>query len=304
MPVASLFGILSSPSFPRSGVRAGEAVEVVWCLGWTGEAVAVVKLGPFVLGLLLRFARASSGTSGEVSRGLYRSLWFVSSWRVLLFSGGAGGTEVAWLRWLVLGSGAGQLVVSRWRIWRGWAILVAVGVEFGGGDGLAVFVQLSRSRCSATGGSCGFRHEMESSLFQGERWSGFFFGGFVGDEGRLAIWRFSSVYLCCCAWFEFGCTKLRLEGAVGVVAEVVMWFEVVRSGCSEPDRKRFELGVCRRPMFFQCVADPLLRNWWLLRLVKAFWRGVPPLSGFVIDGVFFAGVRAGGVLGRWREVED
>ena len=60
------------------------------------------------------------------------------------------------------------------------------------------------------------------------------------------------------------------DGVVGVGAEVVLWFEVVGSGCSGLDRKRFELGVCRRPMIFQCVADPLLRNWWLLRLVKAF----------------------------------
>jgi hypothetical protein len=98
--------------------------------------------------------------------------------------------------------------------------------------------------------------------------------------------------------------RLSRVDAVGDAAEVLTWLAMVGSGCSGPDRMRFELGVCRRPMFLQCVADPLLRNWWTLRLVKAFWRGVPPLPGFVFDGVFFAGVRAGGVQGRWCEVED
>ena len=74
------------------------------------------------------------------------------------------------------------------------------------------------------------------------------------------------------------------DGAAGDAAEVVLWLEMAGSGCPWPDRKRFELGVCRRPMIFQCVADPILRNWWLLRLVKAFWRGVHPFP--------------------WREVED
>ena len=56
-------------------------------------------------------------------------------------------------------------------------------------------------------------------------------------------------------------------------------------------------------LVFLIGLDLVLWGWWLLRLVKAFWRGVPPLPGFVID-VFFAGVRAGGVAGPWREVED
>jgi hypothetical protein len=121
----------------------------------------------------------------------------------------------------------------------------------------------------------------------------------------LRVWGWCGVIPACVVG---GCCRLYrssvpadLQGRVA--AEVVLRHVVVGSGCSGSDRKWFELGVCRRPMFLQCVADPLLRNWWLLRLVKAFWRGVPPLPGFVID-VFFAGVRAGGVAGPWREVED
>ena len=48
---------------------------MVWCLGLTGEAAVVVKLWVFVLDLLLRFARASSGAGGEDSRGSYRSVF-------------------------------------------------------------------------------------------------------------------------------------------------------------------------------------------------------------------------------------
>ena len=59
----------SSPSFPRSGVRVGEVVEVVWWLSLAGEAVVPVKRRPFVPGFLPRSVGVGSGADGGFSGG-------------------------------------------------------------------------------------------------------------------------------------------------------------------------------------------------------------------------------------------
>jgi hypothetical protein len=92
-------------------------------------------------------------------------------------------------------------------------------------------------------------------------------------------------------------------GAGGGAAEGVGRFAGEGSGLLWPDRKRLELGVCRRPMSFQYVSDPVLRSWWLLRLFKAFWLGVHPPPRFVVVGAFVA-VRAGGGSSRRLEVDE
>jgi len=71
-----------SPSVPRPGVVlrgcVGEVVEMVLCPCLTGEAVAAVELGLFVLGPLPCSAGASSGAGGEDSGDLYRSWWLAA----------------------------------------------------------------------------------------------------------------------------------------------------------------------------------------------------------------------------------
>jgi len=93
-------GVWSSPSFPRSGVRVGEVVEVAGCLCLVGEAVAPAKLGLFVPGPLPCSASACSGVGGEVSGVRFRSGWpaaVVSLWTASP-DGGGGDAEVrGWL---------------------------------------------------------------------------------------------------------------------------------------------------------------------------------------------------------------
>ena len=67
--MASVCWSWSSPSFPRSGVRVGEVVEVVWWLSLAGEAVVPVKWCLFVPGFLPRSVGAGSGADGGFSGG-------------------------------------------------------------------------------------------------------------------------------------------------------------------------------------------------------------------------------------------
>ena len=93
-------------------------------------------------------------------------------------------------------------------------------------------------------------------------------------------------------------------GRVDVAVEVGERSAAEGSGCSKPDRRRDGLGVRRRLMFVIFLLDPVLRNRWILQLVKAFGLGVLPSPGIGVDGDFFAGVRAGGGRGRRCEDED
>jgi hypothetical protein len=92
----------------------------------------------------------------------------------------------------------------------------------------------------------------------------------------------------------------RRSGVCG--GEEVVWCVWKGSGPG-PDLELAEIGECRRLMFV-CVLDPVLRGWWLLRPINAFWLGDLLAPRFVVDGACFMSVRAGGVLPRWREVEE
>ena len=105
-------------------------------------------------------------------------------------------------------------------------------------------------------------------------------------EVLLCRWSGASLAGRCSAPPSFG-------GRVDDAVEVGVWSAAEGSGRSRPDRRRCGLGVLRRPMFVIFLSDPVLRNRWILRLVKASWLGVLPFPGFGVDGGFFAGVRAG-----------
>jgi hypothetical protein len=113
--MASVWWCSSSPSFPRSGACVGEVVEPVWCLCLTGEAVAAVKLRPFVPGPLPCSAGACSGAGGGVSGVRFRSGWpaVVVLLRPASPDGGGAAAEVG--EWLAV-EGSGMSVPDLERV--------------------------------------------------------------------------------------------------------------------------------------------------------------------------------------------
>ena len=86
-----------------------------------------------------------------------------------------------------------------------------------------------------------------------------------------------------------------MDGVGGAAAEGVLWTVLEGSGLPGPDQVMCELGTRRRPTSFH-VQDPVLRGWWLLWSIVAFWLGVLPVLGAIAE--------ASGVLLRRREVDE
>ena len=75
------------------------------------------------------------------------------------------------------------------------------------------------------------------------------------------------------------------------------------SGSRRLDLERFELGARRRSCGITAL-DPVLRDWWILRLFFAFWLEVRSALRVVVVAFVVSGGRAGDALLRWREEEE